>query len=160
MYIIFYRHEMPEQEKSNLISLATTLLVSLPYFAFLYFRYQAETFSGSDSELSFWASAILLMIPLRIVAEILMYILVTVATGIVTGKEEKTIKDERDNMIELRANQNSYAIFIIGFMGAMLAVASTGSITTMFVIIIGSGFASELMGIVSKIAFYRKGLSI
>jgi hypothetical protein len=30
----------------------------------------------------------------------------------------------------------------------------------MFVIIIGSGFASELMGIVSKIAFYRKGLSI
>ncbi len=151
---------MPEQEKSNLISLATTLLVSLPYFAFLFFRYQGETFSGSDSELSFWASAILIMVPLRIVAEILMYIFVTIVTNILSGKEEKMMKDERDHMIELRANQNSYAIFIIGFMGAMLAVASTGSITTMFVIIIGSGFASELMGIVSKVAFYRKGLHI
>lgn len=149
---------MSAQEKSNYVSFVTTLLVSLPYFVFILNKYQTEAPTGAD-ELTFWASAILLMIPVRIVVEIVVNIVAAIITAAVTnGKEENSLVDERDRLIDLKGTRNSFYAFIIGFMLSMLIFVSTKSVANLFMVLIFTGFLSELVGVISQIYYYRRGL--
>ncbi|KXK27358.1 MAG: hypothetical protein TR69_WS6001000234 [candidate division WS6 bacterium OLB20] len=148
---------MLTKERQNIISLFTLLLVSVPYLFYILGRYQTQLPSGQD-ELHFWAAAILLMIPLRIVAEIIMYILAAIAAAIVTQREDvDAVVDERDRIIELKGTRNSYFLFAAGFAAALLAVVAGGGITTLFLVLLVTGMASELFGIFSQMFFYRRG---
>jgi hypothetical protein len=150
---------MSHEEKQNAISFITSLIVTIPYLFYIINRYQNEIF-GTNEELKFWAAAILLMIPLRIIAMIIGYIIFSIVKVIVTGNdaEEKMITDERDRIIELKGDRNTSNIFIFGFMGALIAVLLGGTISTMFIVLIISGFIAEVIGTLSKTYYYRQGL--
>jgi hypothetical protein len=148
---------MSHEENQNIISLVTTLLVSIPYFIFIFQKYQNANVSGID-ELVFWASAILLLIPLRIVSEIIISILFEIGKVILTGKEGSTFTDERDKLIELKSQRNSFYIFMLGIMLSMLMMVTTKSVALMFGIIMVSGFMGEIFEILSKIYYYNKGI--
>lgn len=148
---------MSQEEKGNLISLVTTLLVSVPYLAYLLLKFQGKTFTTQE-ELKFWATAMLILIPIRIVGEIVMHIITAIITAIVTGKEDKDLIDERDKLIDLKSNRNSYYFFCIGFMISMIALVFDQSVSVMFIILIISSFFAEIIDIFSKIYYYRKGL--
>jgi VIT1/CCC1 family predicted Fe2+/Mn2+ transporter len=148
---------MSSGEKQNIISLVTSVLISVPYYIYILNRYQSETLS-INQEFSFWATAIVLLVPLRIVSEIMVYIVISIFTTIITKQEEKSLTDERDKLIELKGTRNSAYTFMIGVFLAMLAMAQYQSPFALFTVFILSGFASELVGNLSKIYYYRKGV--
>jgi hypothetical protein len=132
-------------------------VVTIPYLIYIFTKYQSVSLNTPD-ELAFWGSAFLLIIPVRIVTEIIVYIIFNIINTIVTRKEESSIKDERDHLIELKAVRNSFYIFTLGILIAMTLLATTKSLSAMFIIFILSGFASELMACASKIYYYNRGV--
>jgi hypothetical protein len=150
---------MSEKERDNYISLVATLVVSVPYFIFIFAKYQGTELVTAADELQFWATAVLVLIPFRIVGEILMYIAAAILHAIVTGKKEMEDKsDERDEIIDLKSIRTSYYLLMFGFLLAIILAAAGHSITTMFVVILISGFISEIIEICAKIFYYFKGV--
>jgi len=149
---------MSYQQKSNIISLISTIFVSVPYFIYVFYRFSTSKLNSAD-ELGFWASAILILIPIRILTEIVMHIKFAILNAIITQKAEEmdTLVDERDKMIELKAKRNTLFAFMIGFFAAMVVALIYKTPTAMFVIIFISCFKAELVGIISSIYYYRKG---
>lgn len=148
---------MSGAERRSTVSLITTLLVSAPYMIYVFQNYPLLNVESSDS-LRLWASAILLVIPLRIVAEIVTQIALSIFTSIITRKDDKMLADERDKTIELKAMRNSLYGFMIGFIGALGALALGHSLAVMFQILIGSLILVEVIQHLSQSYYYRRGL--
>ncbi len=148
---------MSYKEKQSLVSLVTTIIVSIPYLAYIFMRYQSGNYAAGE-EVSFWAKAILVLIPLRIVMEIIISIIFSILSAIITRENTTDITDERDNLIELKGMRNSFLVFIIGFLVALISVALNNSVSTMFIIIFITGVVSELSDIFSKLYYYHKGV--
>lgn len=64
---------MSQNERNSVISLIVSISVTAPYLFHVFSRYQSGAFSPTE-ELRFWAIAILILIPIRIIAEIIMNI--------------------------------------------------------------------------------------
>lgn len=159
MYIKL-RLQMSQHQKESLVSIISNIAVSIPYFVFVIGKYQAEQPRDTE-ELVFWATAILLMIPVRIAAQIIIYIAFTIGQAIAKGGEldrESELVDERDKLIELKGDRNGSYLFYLGFAIAMGIMVANQSIATMFLIIIVSGFLSEMVGLLSQIYYYQKGV--
>lgn len=150
---------MSNQETQNVVSFSTSIFVTIPYILYIINRYQSETFVGNE-ELRFWATAILLMIPLRIVSIIIGYIIFSIVKAIFTGNAEleKSVTDERDKIIELKGDRNTSNIFTFGLLGSLIALLLGGDLSTLFIGLILAGFVGELVGTLSKIYYYRLGL--
>jgi hypothetical protein len=147
---------MSYQEKSNIVSLITTLIVSVPYMWYVFQQFRSSNFTTAE-EFNFWAIALLVLIPIRIVAEIVIHIIMSIITAIVTQKDEESLTDERDELIELKRTRNSTFAFIIGFVVSLVVVYFVKTPSSMFIVIFISGFLSELVGIFSQIYYYKKG---
>lgn len=150
---------MSHEEKQNYLSLLSTLAISIPYILFVLNKYQSENPTGTE-ELKFWASAVLLMVPLRIAAFILFYIVASIIQAIITGKdpEKAIITDERDKLIEMKGAVGGFYSFCFGFLIAMGALLQNPKISVMFIVLMISGLVSEIISILLKIYFYNKGL--
>lgn len=148
---------MSHQERESVVSFIANMLVSVPYLLYIISRYQSETFSGNE-ELQFWASAILILIPVRIVLHILIYILFSIITTIVTNQQEpSSLTDERDKLIGLKATRNSYYASSVGLLFGIIALASGSTISVFFIILIIGGIFAEVVEHTSQIIFYRRG---
>lgn len=150
---------MSHEEKQNAVSLVSTLIVSVPFIIFVLNKFQTERPTGTE-ELKFWASAILLMIPLRIISYIVFYIIATIMQAIITQQDpEKTmITDERDKLIELKGAVIGFYTFCFGFLAAMIALLISPQVSTLFFVLIFAGLISEIASILAKIYFYRMGV--
>lgn len=150
---------MTHKEKENIVGLISTILISVPYFAHVYSSYQSQNLTTAE-ELKFFATAILVLIPIRIVAQIVIYILFTIAKAIVTrtDKLDPETVDERDFLIDLKGERVAHFTFLFGFLGSIVALATNSSIGVFFGILLVTGFASELFGILTKIYYYNKGV--
>lgn len=150
---------MSHKEKENVISLITTVIISIPYFFYIYNRYTTEAFNNGE-ELKFLAGAILLLIPIRVIAQIIVYILFSIVKAIITGDqtEPPMITDEREAIIELKGERFTSFTFIAGFILGAIMLTSGSSIATYFAIVFVFGFLAELIGILTKLYFYRGGI--
>lgn len=150
---------MSYEEKHNILSLGTLVLVTIPYLGYVFTKYSNETFPKTEDELAFWAIAILLIVPVRIVVEIIAHTVYAILNYAKTGKEDiDTAKDERDELIGLKATRNTFYAFSAAVMLGMLATAVTSSPGAMPLIILIGGTIAELVEIVSKIFYYRRGI--
>ncbi|MBM7661793.1 hypothetical protein JOC85_002600 [Bacillus mesophilus] len=77
---------------------------------------------------------------------------------ITTNEKEPTFADELDKLIELKAQRNSFFVFIIGFLIAMGSLVFFQPSHMMFIILITSGFISDVMGSLTKLYHYRRGV--
>ncbi|MEM7349043.1 MAG: hypothetical protein AAF485_32845, partial [Chloroflexota bacterium] len=77
--------------------------------------------------------------------------------AIITRDEEVPESDERDKFIELKANQISFTIFGIGFISAMITLATGMAPLLMFHIIVYSLFGASIVGYLIQLYFYRRG---
>lgn len=149
---------MSSEERDNILSLFTTLVISVPYFIYILDRYNSETFT-TEEEIKFWAIALLVLIPIRIVAEILVHIAFAIVHAIVTGEEElPEVTDERDEIIDLKANRNAYYFMSIGILSTAVVAALGGSVALLFITLMVAGFFSELVSVMSQIFYYRRGV--
>lgn len=149
---------MSYEEKHNYVSLFTLVVVSIPYLIYIFSRYQAETFT-TEGELGFWATAILLMIPVRIVAEIIVTILFAIGGAIITGSDKlDDTRDERDQLINLKSTRNSFYTFAVVMLAAFVATATYKTPIALFSVLILGGTVAELVDIASKAYYYRRGI--
>ncbi|HEX9804718.1 MAG TPA: hypothetical protein VGA67_03480 [Candidatus Dojkabacteria bacterium] len=151
---------MSHNEKNNYISLAATILVSAPYLFYVLIRYRGEDFNSLEDELKFWGTMFLILIPVRIVSEIIMHILAAIMKAVITGdeKQDKDVKDERDKLIELKGERTGSYVFMFGTLLAFVSLVFYQSLPLMFGIFFVFGFFSEVIGTTAKSIYYRMGV--
>ncbi len=147
---------MSFQERRALISLISTLLIAGLYSAYMLQRqpsadpYAPETFQ-------FWGTFFVLLIPVSIASRIVINIVFMIMNTIVTRETETEKRDERDNLIELKATRNSLYSFAIGVILAMGALALNQPPNVMFILLIIAGVTAEVVSELSQFYFYRRG---
>lgn len=148
---------MSYQEKKNIVSLISTLLIFGFYCLYVYQKYQAGSIDSTDTY-RFWGTVILILIPVSIAAKIIITIVFNIIYRITTKEVEPSFADELDKLIELKATKNSHYVFTLGFLLAMGSLVMDMPHSAMFIILILSGFVSELVGTVTQLYLYRKGV--
>lgn len=150
---------MSQHQKENIISLISLVTVSTVYILYIFQRFLNSTFTPQE-ELKYWASAILLIIAIRLVLQAVLFVIFKISEVIMSnGKISEDVKDERDRIIEIKGDWISNVSFIIGFIFAMLAIVFYNiTLSAMFAIIFVAGYIAELVGIFAKIYFYNRGV--
>ena len=148
---------MSFQEKKNIVALLSTLVIFTLYCMVVFQRYQAVNLESTEL-FKFWGSAILILIPVSMVAKIITHIIFSIINTIATKEIEPKFSDELDKLIELKATTISHYVFVIGFLLAIGSLVINMPPTTMFIIFIFSGFVSEVIGILTQLYLYRRGI--
>ncbi|MCP4418127.1 MAG: hypothetical protein GY805_16005 [Chloroflexi bacterium] len=84
-------------------------------------------------------------------------ILVSIIQAIATREKEPSLLDERDQLIHLKADRNSYTVFGSGFLLAMIMLAVGLPPLVMFNLIVFSVFGAGIVGYITQIYLYRRG---
>ncbi len=147
---------MSYQERRALANLVSTILISAVYFGYVLQRYPTGN-SYSPDVFRFWGAAILIYIPVSIVANIVIHIVFSIAHTMATKEQERAFTDERDKLIELRATRNSIYAFMVGFLLAMGSLVLGMPPSVMFIVLIISGIVTGMVGSISELYFYRRG---
>lgn len=148
---------MSYQEKKNIVSLIGTILIFGFYCLYMYQRHQEGSLDQADTY-RYWGSFILILIPVSIAAKIIIQIAFNILYRITTNEEEPSFSDELDKLIELKATRNSHYVFMLGVVLSMGSLVMDMPHSVMFIIIILSGFMSEVIGYISQLYLYRKGV--
>lgn len=150
---------MAYQEINITVSLVSHLLIVGYYLANLFQMYQEEGLNSAQV-FGLWITVIVATIIVNVTASILANILLTIVHAIKTrtNENERFIADERDKLIELKGTKNAYIVFSIGVFLAMLTFVFGQPPLVMFSLIVFSGIAAEIIGDLSRLYFYRRGV--
>jgi hypothetical protein len=147
---------MTDQIRKATISLISDFIIFGGYYLIVYSRYQSGGLFTTEQEFKFWASAILIFIPVIIISKILFYILYAIVKAIATQEKDRMISDELDKLIELKASKYSSTAFSMGFMLGMVALLLGWPTLVMFNIFLLSMFACMLVDDLSQLILYRR----
>ncbi|NEW07561.1 hypothetical protein GK047_16260 [Paenibacillus sp. SYP-B3998] len=148
---------MSYQEKKNIASLIGTLLIFGCYCLYVFQSYPEGSIDSTET-FRFWGAVILILIPVSIVAKIIINIVFNIIYRITTKEEEPSFSDELDKLIELKATRNSHYMFIFGFLLSMGSLVLHMPPFVMFILLIFSGLASEVVGAITQLYLYRRGV--
>ncbi|MEH7435876.1 hypothetical protein V7182_00140 [Neobacillus drentensis] len=148
---------MTYQEKKSIVSLISAILIFVSYSLYMYPQHP-EGELGSTETFRYWGSFVLILTVVSIVAHILISIIFNIVFRITTKEKEPKFADELDKLIDLKANRNSFFVFIIGFLLAMGSLVFYQPSQVMFMILIISGFLSDVTGSITKLYHYRRGV--
>jgi hypothetical protein len=144
---------MSYQQQRGVATIVTGAIVVAVYFSIALNRLESVQ-PDAESLVRFWAASILILVPAGVVSAIATAIMAAIVYRITAGEDPPTIEDERDRMIELKANQVSQAIFVLVFVGSMVPVVLGTSVSVMFVVLVGGGFIAHVVGEVARILMY------
>ena len=151
---------MSYQEKNITVSLVTSSLI-MAFFAIRIFQLvQSETFIATNV-FRLWGIVIALTIIATIVATILTHIGSAIFQAIQSGGEEPKIEDledERDKLIDLRGTRVTYIAASIGVFLAMLTFVLGQPALGMFTLLIFFGILAQIIGDISRLVLYRRGV--
>ncbi|KIL39024.1 hypothetical protein SD70_22630 [Gordoniibacillus kamchatkensis] len=148
---------MSYQEKKNIVSPLSAIVVFGVYSWNVVLRYIDMNPQGMEL-FRFWGAAILILIPVSMVARLLIEIIFIIINRIVTKEVAPSFADELDKIIELKAMRISYFVFILGFLLAMGSLVFQMALSSMFIIMFVSGFIADVAGISWRLYLYRKGV--
>ncbi|PYI54550.1 hypothetical protein [Paenibacillus flagellatus] len=148
---------MSYQEKKQIVSLFSAFLVFGAYCWIVYIRYNDMLPEGTEL-IRFWGAAMLILVPVTMVARLIIEILFIVINWLSTKEAAPSFTDELDKIIDLKAIRISYFVFILGFFMAMGSLVVQTSLTSMFVILFLAGFTADVAGILWRLHLYRKGV--
>ncbi len=147
---------MSQSESRTVGYLISSLIGAVLYFVYVVQQYQ-EGSLNSDTITSSWGIAVLVVIGIQIVLSIISAILISIGLAIKEREEVPELSDERDQLIELRANRISFSVFGVGFLIAMITLAAGLAPLVMFNLIVFSLFTGAISGYVSQLYRYRRG---
>jgi hypothetical protein len=147
---------MSSQERQAIVSLLTTLLLTAFFFVYVLPRYPAGN-PYAPEVFHFWGLAVVIFILVSIVANIAISIVFNIIYSMATYEKAAPFADERDTFFELRALRNALYVFACGFFLAMGSLALGMPPSVMFIVLMSSGFVSELVGNITQLSLYRKG---
>jgi hypothetical protein len=148
---------MTYQEKKSIVSLVSAILIFGSYCLYMYPRYPGGGLESMET-FRYWGSFVLILTLFSIVAHIIISSIFNIFFRITTREKEPTFADELDKLIDLRATRNSFFVFIVGFLLAMGSLIIYQPSQVMFIILITSGFISDVTGSVTKFYHYRRGV--
>jgi uncharacterized membrane protein (DUF485 family) len=148
---------MSYQEKKNVVSLTSTLLIFGIYCLYVFQMSQEGSINAVHS-FHFWGAVILILIPVSIAAKIIISIVFNIIYRITTNEKEPSFSDELDKLIELKATRISHYVFILGFLLSMGSQVIDMPPSVMFITLIFSGLASEIVGVITQLYLYRRGV--
>ncbi|WP_413305476.1 hypothetical protein AA0X95_03640 [Bacillus sp. 1P10SD] len=148
---------MTYQEKKSIVTLISAILIFVSYSLYMYPQHPEGGLESTET-FRYWGSFVLILTLVSIVAHILISIIFNIVFRITTKEKEPKFADELDKLIDLKANRNSFFVFIIGFLLAMGSLAFYQPSQVMFVILIIAGFLSDVTGSVTKLYHYRRGV--
>ena len=148
---------MSYQERRSIVSLIGTFVIMAGYLIFVSGQAQAAG-PAVSSDIQFWATAILLLIPVYIVFQMVLIILFVIINTVATQREESETADEFDRLVDLKSTRNFYHTFMASFVLSLLAVALGQPPSAMFIILLFGIFAASVMSYGSELYFYRRGV--
>ncbi len=148
---------MSYQERRSIASLISTVIVSVIYYLFVAWQAQA---AGPEVayDMKFWATAILLLIPVYVVFAVITQVIFIVINIIATRREEPDITDEFDKLIDLKSTRNFYHVFMAGFLISLASQAIEQPPQTMFIILLLGILAAATTDDLSHLIYYRRGV--
>jgi len=143
--------------------ITVTLVCSLFILAYYLVNiFQMLQGGGLNAEEVFrlWVVVIIANIVLTIAGFIISYIVINIVHAIKTQKEEEVrmLEDERDRLIGLKGDRVSYIAFSIGVFLSMLTFALGQPPLVMFSLIVFFSLLAEILGNISQLVFYRRGV--
>jgi len=148
------------QEKRPLVFMIIDIVVFFCFHLCLLSLSYKREFEATE-DLSFWAMAILSLIPLLIVARIVFYLLFSIMNTFVTKqKEEKFLVDELGGIIKLKAGQFFSNTFLLGFLVSISLLLFGKSASAMFTGFLFSIYAAFILQHLSEFYYLRKGTTI
>lgn len=107
-----------------------------------------------------WGTVIILGIVVTIIGTILTQIGSGIIQAIKTREEPviEDIQDERDRLIDLRGTKVAYVVYSIGVFLSMLTFAFGQPSLVMFSLLIFFGLVAQIIGDVSRLVLYRRGV--
>ena len=143
------------QEKSTLLNLIGTLVISGIFWLYIYSTYPQQSLD-STSIFKYWGYAFVLLIAASVVLKVIASVVFSVANEVV-NQEKELAPDERDVLIELKATKISFYLFTVGLALSVGTQALGWPPTAMFVLLICSAIVAEVVGDISKLYFYQRG---
>jgi hypothetical protein len=147
---------MSFQERRSIMYIISTITIVTGYSLFMLPRYP-DAGEYSKEIFRWWGAFFLILIPVSIVAKILFHIIFSIINTVATQEEEPTFLDERDKLVELKAQMNAGYVFIIGVMLGMGTLVFDQPPVVMFSIFFISGILTELLSEILKFRYYRRG---
>ena len=148
---------MTYQEKKTIVTLISGILIFVLYCLYMAPQYP-EGGANSPETLRYWGSFVLVLTAVTIIAHILIIIVFNIIFRMTTGEKEPNFEDELDKLIRLKSLRNSFAVFVLGFLLAMGALTIDQPLKVMFIILVASGFLSDMTGSLSRLYHYRRGV--
>ncbi|MGZ9586701.1 hypothetical protein [Paenibacillus marinisediminis] len=148
---------MTYQEKKSIVSLISAILIFAVYCLYKYPQYPEAALDSTETY-HYWGSFVLVLTVVSIAAHIVISIVFNIVFRMTTGEKEPSFADELDKRIDLLAFRNSFAVFVIGFLLAMGSLVMDQPSKVMFIILIVSGFLSDVTGSLSRLYHYKRGV--
>jgi hypothetical protein len=147
---------MSAHERQAAVSLLSTLLLAVFFLAYVLPRYPGGN-PYAPEVFHFWGVVVVILVPVSVVATVVVSIVFSIVYAMATREQASSFADERDKLIELRSLRIALYVFICGFFLAMGALAIGMPPTVMFIVLMGSGYGSGLVGSISQLYLYRRG---
>lgn len=151
---------MSFQEKNITVSLVNFSLIFIFYLFRVFQLIQGGSFN-STNVFRLWGIVIILAVVVTIFATILTHIVSAIIQAIKTGEEKpeiEDIKDERDQLIDLKGTKVTYAVSSIGVFLSMLTFVFGQPPLVMFTLLIFFGVLAQIIGDIFRLYLYRKGV--
>lgn len=148
---------MSFQEKRAIAYLVGTLLVLVGFWILVVQRFQDGSTNPANI-FHYWASVILILIPVTVGVRIVVYIPFYIINWIATQEEEPDLIDERDKLIELKAIRHCYYTFMLGFFLSVGTQVFSMPPATMFIGFAITPVITVMVYDLSEIYFYRRGV--
>ncbi|MBD80845.1 MAG: hypothetical protein CL840_18155 [Crocinitomicaceae bacterium] len=147
---------MSFQEKKSLVTMLATVII-VGFYCIYVFGIHSEQSLNPDIDFQFWGITALLILPTIIVVNIISHILFGIFYTITANEKPTYDTDERDKLVELRSNQNSFMVFTFGYMLSMVSLALGWPAYYLFNILIISQLLSSIMWSASNFYYYKRG---
>jgi len=148
------KQQLSYYEKRSILSMVVLIIVYVSMFYDAAMYYKSENIRSEL--LNFWGNQFLGLFLCLILVQITVLAIFNIVNKKITGEERPKIKDERDNVIELKAVHASYHILVLGVFVAMLTALRVKTYSPIFLIILGSFMLSGIIADVIRIVSYRK----
>jgi len=151
---------MSHQEKNITASLVTFTLILVFYLIRILNMIQTGGLIPTKL-FPLWGIIIALGIAGTIIATIFTHIIAAIMQAIQTGEENpkiEDIEDERDKLIELKGTRIAYIASSFGVFLSMLTFVFGQPALVMFSLLIFFGLFAQVVGDVSRLVLYRRGV--
>lgn len=151
---------MSYQEQRSIVTMVSGIAILAIFLSRVIPRYHAldPGILGDGFALLRWAAtAMLVFIGVSIVGRIIILILHSIVYTAASGEQPPSRDDERDRQIQLKTDQISQTIFILGFVASLIVVLTGAGPVAMLLYIALGGLLAELVSESARIIFYRRG---